>query len=74
MQLFKVNRSFHIKKNSVSFSEKNTLCLYANDRLTAEQCIQHEAFVHLNRKHPHRQQHRPYLDKIESLVVFFIFD
>ncbi|CAF1479772.1 unnamed protein product, partial [Rotaria sordida] len=44
---------------------KGALRLFAADRLTAEACIQHEAFVYLNQKQQHqqkrlqRQQHRP---------------
>jgi hypothetical protein len=59
MHLFKVIECFLIKNIYLFFVEKNTLRLYSNDRLTAEQCIQHEAYVHLNGKH---FQHRPYLD------------
>jgi len=38
---------------------KHTLCINALDRLTAEKCLQHDAFHSLNQKRLHRS-HRPF--------------
>ena len=60
MHLFKVKRS----KFSIcvfTFYHQHTLRLYAIDRLTADACIQHDAFIYLNRKRTPHTHHRPYV-------------
>lgn len=47
------------------FHFKGTLRLYAPDRLTADQCIQHEAFAYINQKQQQQQQKR--LQRQQSL-------
>ena len=60
MHLFKVNNFSSFLKNIDSYSMiKNTLRLSAVDRLTAEQCIQHDAFIHLQQKRTQRSPSRP---------------
>ncbi|CAF2569022.1 unnamed protein product [Rotaria sp. Silwood2] len=57
----------HIFPLDIMHLFKGTLRLYAADRLTAEACIQHEAFIYLNQKQQQqpqqkrlqRQQNRP---------------
>ncbi|CAF0816295.1 unnamed protein product [Rotaria sp. Silwood1] len=48
----------HIFPPDIMHLFKGTLRLYAADRLTAEACIQHEAFVYLNQNQKQQQQKR----------------
>ncbi|CAF2196064.1 unnamed protein product [Rotaria magnacalcarata] len=48
----------HIFPSDIMHLFKATLRLYAPDRLTAEACIQHEAFVCLNQKQQQQQQQK----------------
>ncbi len=63
MNLFKVKKERNIILSNIHLCfylyYQNVLRLYANDRLSAKKCIQHEAFISLNQKrHPHAH-HRP---------------
>ncbi|CAF2405095.1 unnamed protein product [Rotaria sp. Silwood2] len=49
----------HLFPSDIMHLFKNTLRLYAADRLTAEKCIQHEAFLYLNQNCLQRQYHQP---------------
>ncbi|CAF3899012.1 unnamed protein product [Rotaria sordida] len=52
----------HLFPSDIMHLFKNTLHLYATDRLTVEKCIQHEAFLNLNQKSFQEQYHQPKTD------------
>ncbi|CAF1043568.1 unnamed protein product [Adineta steineri] len=49
-------RFSHVFPSDMMNLFKNTVRLCASDRLTAEQCIQHDAFLNLNKKRSQQQQ------------------
>ncbi|CAF0973810.1 unnamed protein product [Rotaria sp. Silwood1] len=48
----------HLFPSDIMHLFKNTLRLYAADRLTAEKCIEHEAFLYLNQNGFQQQYHQ----------------
>ncbi len=55
------------------FLQQGTLRLYAQERLTAEACIQHEAFARLNQKQQQKRLQRPYVKSKRENLLFTHF-